>query len=108
MTQASQTPTVPLPRGIEILYENDSFIIRRRWLSRKVIFLTFFTLIWNGSSAALMAQAIATKEWEGVAFGSFFVFVGLWFLYFTTASYINKTDITVNPDDLTVRHFPMP
>lgn len=55
-----------------------------------------------------MSIALTQGQWMMAAFGSIHATVGLGLIYFCVASFINKTDVSVDTNYLTVQHYPMP
>lgn len=107
MVSQSQ-PIVPLPAQLEIVYDRDALIIRRKWFSAVAFFLAFFALFWNGFMVVWMTIAISSGAWIMVAFGSIHALVGIGMAYFCLASFLNTTDVSVDPNYLSVRHYPLP
>ncbi|MGJ8653829.1 MAG: hypothetical protein ACSHX8_11190 [Opitutaceae bacterium] len=97
-----------LPENIEVVNNHESFIIRRKWFTKKAYFMLFFTICWNSFMVVWMTLAFADKEWTMAAFGSLHAGVGVWLIYFTTASFLNTTDILVNHRTLSIQHRPLP
>ncbi|MDQ8193259.1 hypothetical protein QEH59_02405 [Coraliomargarita sp. SDUM461004] len=98
----------PLPANLEILHDRDALIIRRKWFSVFAFFLALFTLIWNGFMVVWMTIALKNGAWPMAAFGSIHAMVGIFLAYFCVASFVNKTDISIDPNYLKVRHYPLP
>lgn len=99
---------VPLPANLSIVHDRGAFIIRRRWFSAVAFFMVFFALFWNGFMVVWMSIALSQGQWAMAAFGSIHALVGLGLIYFCVASFVNKTDVSVDPNYLSVRHYPMP
>lgn len=99
---------VPLPKNIEVLFDRETIIIRRKWFNPVAFFFAFFTLFWNGFMIFWMTMALSKGAWQMAAFGSLHACVGLGLAYFTLSSFINKTDVSIDPRHLTVRHYPLP
>lgn len=55
-----------------------------------------------------MSIALSQGQLMMAAFGSIHTLVGLGLIYFCVASFVNKTDVSVDPNYLTVRHYPLP
>lgn len=108
MQATNQPEIIPLPQNIEILNDRDSLIIRRKWFTPVAFFMVFFALFWNGFMVVWMTMAIKSGVWIMAAFGSIHAAVGLFLAYFCIASFVNKTDIRIDPNYLTVRHYPLP
>lgn len=99
---------VPLPQNLTVINDRGSIIIRRRWFTPLVFFLVFFATIWNGFMVFWMAMAFSQGASMMAAFGSIHALVGVGLIYFCTASFINKTDVSVDPNHVKVRHYPVP
>jgi hypothetical protein len=99
---------VPLPENLNIVHDRGTFIIRRRWFSAAAWLLVFFALFWNGFMVVWMSIALSQGQWMMAAFGSIHACVGLGLIYFCVASFINKTDVSVDSNYLGVQHYPMP
>lgn len=97
----------PLPKQMETVNEGDAFVIRRKWLTPKAYFLLFFSIIWNGFMIVWMGISITQGEWMMALFGSIHATVGIGLIYTTAAQFLNTTDISVTPESLTVRHYPI-
>lgn len=107
MTTATSA-IIPLPKQLKIVHDRDAMIIRRKWFSPLAFFLVFFALFWNGFMVVWMTMALREGVWVMAAFGSIHAFVGLFLAYFCVASFINTTDVSIDPNYLTVRHYPLP
>lgn len=101
-------PLIPFPKNITVLHDRDSFIIRRRWFSAAAFFLIFFAIVWNAFMVGWMLTAFSSGNWGMAAFGSIHAAVGIGVGYAAIAMLLNKTDVTVNPYYLSVRHYPLP
>lgn len=99
---------VPLPDNLTILTDRDAVVIRRRWFSPVVFFLVVFALFWNGFMVVWMSIALSQGAWMMAAFGSIHTCVGLGLIYFCVASFMNQTDVSVDPSFLRVQHHPLP
>lgn len=101
-------PIIPLPNNLSLHHERDAVIIRRRWFTPFVFFFVFFALFWNGFMVVWMTIALTQGQLMMAAFGSIHALVGLGLIYFCVASFLNNTDISVDPSYLRVRHYPLP
>lgn len=101
------SPT-PLPRNIEVLTDFDAIVLRRNWRSGGAYAIALFALVWNGFMVAWMSIALADGAWTMAAFGSIHALVGIGMGYFALASFLNHTDIRINPNVIEVRHAPLP
>lgn len=103
-----QTPIIPFPKNLSVLHDRDTFTIRRRWFSAAAIFLVFFALFWNAFMVVWMVIAFSSGLWPMAAFGSLHALVGVGVGYTALAMLVNKTDVSVSPYYLGVRHYPLP
>jgi hypothetical protein len=88
-----------------------SFSAQWSWLSWGTLFLVPFTLFWNGMLATLAVSATAggahpERLLVGLALPH--VWVGVGFAYFTLASFVNSTRVSVEGGTLAVKHGPLP
>lgn len=104
---SSSAPLTPFPKNIELLTEFDAIVVRRDWRTSAAYFLVFFTFIWNAFMVAWMTITISQGVWIMAAFGSIHALVGLGLIYFTLASFLNKTDIRITPYTLSIKHYPL-
>lgn len=104
----TDAPINPLPPRTTTLHDRDTYIIRRTWFTPLVFFFVFFALFWNGFMVVWMTTAIMKGIWVMAAFGSIHMFVGLGIIYYCIATFLNKTDVAINPSYLSVRHHPLP
>lgn len=108
MASTSTESIIPLPDKIQLLHDRDAMIIRRKWFSPLAIFLAFFATFWNGFMIVWMTMALRSEAWPMAAFGSIHACVGIGLAYYCLASFLNTTDISVDPNYLQVRHYPLP
>jgi hypothetical protein len=99
---------VPLPTGFTTAHTRHAFVITRRWYKPYVFLLLFFALFWNGFMVVWMTMAFSREAWAMVAFGLLHAAVGFGLIYYVIATFLNRTDISTDPNHLTVRHFPVP
>jgi len=104
----SDTTLLPLPDKMELVHDRDAMIIRHTWFSIKAILLIPFALFWNGFMVVWMYKALSDGIWVMAAFGSIHALVGIGLIYFCIACFLNKTDVSIDPNYLTVRHYPVP
>ena len=97
-----------LPENIETLNVGDAFVLRRTWFTKRAYFMLFFSICWNGFMVVWMTLAIADGAWLMALFGSLHAGVGLWLIYYTSATFLNTTDISISPDTVSIQHFPLP
>jgi len=99
---------VPMPKGIEMRKIGNRLEIIRKWFSPKYIFLTFFTVFWNGFMIMWFGITITKGAWPLAAVGLLHGGVGVWLLYTVLAGYLNKTVIAVSGRELSITHGPLP
>ncbi len=99
----------PIPTGINFTQENGQLTITRRWFSPMIIFLLFFTILWDG----FLFFFYKMMFWGGMStfvalFPILHVAVGVGLTYSVLTGFLNKTIITVYMDELTIKHRPLP
>lgn len=104
--------SVPIPQGYQVSDDGHRLSIVIPWFSPVFFFLVFFCLFWDGFLIAWYFF-IPTGEmgWMGLAFLLFpliHVAVGVGLTYFTIAGFVNRTEIMVQDDVLSVKHVPLP
>jgi hypothetical protein len=106
--QPVERVAAPMPKRFEVNTSGGRLEITRRWFSFKFIFLTFFTLFWDGFMVVWFGIAISQGIWPMAAFGTLHGAVGIGLLYYVLAGYLNKTVITVDKRELAIAHGPLP
>lgn len=99
---------VPMPQGIEIKDEFDKLVIRREWFSWKIFTMVGITLVVDFVIVATFVGAAETFQPILVLVMLPFVAVALVLTYLSLASFVNITTITVTPQEIDVRHRPLP
>lgn len=98
---------VPRPARLEIERFGGELVITRRWWSTvAVVFLTIFTIVWNGISWTGFVMVLGEVPLAALFVG-LFVLIGALVGYITICVMLNSTVITVGRE-LTIRHGPMP
>jgi hypothetical protein len=105
---AAERFAVPMPKGFDVQARTGQLQIVRKWFSGLYIFLTVFTLFWNGFMVVWFTIALTQGIWPMAAFGTLHGAVGIGLLYYTLAGYLNKTVIQVDRRELTITHGPLP
>ena len=104
-------PEMIMPEGTDVLELSDSLDIRLDWLKSHpqgtLGFLTFFTVIWNGILAVMVAGALAAGSFESITFMSLHLLVGMGLIYYLSTIYLNYTDIIVNRSYIEISHRPL-
>jgi hypothetical protein len=102
-------PIVPKPRGIKVDDDGYRLRIRRRWFGPQYIFLLFFCIAWDAFLVFWYSMAFQVDApWIMVVFPIAHVAVGVGLTYFVLAGLLNTTTITADPQELMVRHRPIP
>ncbi|MAQ15730.1 MAG: hypothetical protein CMN30_13170 [Sandaracinus sp.] len=96
----------------EAVRTGGTFHASRRWWTPVVIFLTFFTLFWDGFLVLWYGIALSGGASGGTAimlcFPLIHVAVGVGLTWFVVASWFNRTDVRVADGRLTCTHGPIP
>jgi hypothetical protein len=86
-------------------------VLERSWYSPTLFFLVFFCVAWDSFLFFWYSTALTVEGPPSllmVIFPAAHVAVGVGLTYRTLAGFVNKTRVTVTPDELTVRHGPLP
>lgn len=100
---------VPTPEGMRV--EDDGY--RRRiswvWFGPAVLFLVLFCVCWDSFLLFWYTMAFAKNgPWLMFVFPLLHVAVGIGLTYTVVATLLNRTEVVVTPEQLTVRHGPVP
>ena len=102
---------VALPEGLKMRDTGRELVVTRRWFSAKAFFFVFFLIIWFGFLGFWYSKALSgegSPSMMALLFPLGHVAVGLGLGYFTLATFMNTTVITVGIGTMTVRHGPLP
>ncbi len=99
---------IPMPPNYRLEHTGSDLKITRRWFRPTVIPLTIFTLLWNGFMLFWFGIAISQKIWMMALCGSLHGAVGIFLLYGVLVGYLNRTIVSVNMQELSVWHGPLP
>lgn len=92
-----------------VFEDHGHFIgITRRWFGLKIIFLTFFVIVWNGFLFSWYSTAIKSQDMMTILFPLIHVAVGIGLTYYVIAGYLNKTYIRVDNSSIVIKHAPIP
>ena len=106
-----------VPKGISIADEGNALVITRRFYNDLTIKSIIFCLLWNGllfGCHRLFFDIHSSFVDQLIAVGPFalglllFLFVGVWTTYSALCGLINRTEIRVTTDALSIRHYPLP
>lgn len=104
-----ERPVVMQPRSVEVLREGGALVFTHRWFTLAALFLTVFTLFWDGF--LVFWYAIALQPGTPLmmkVFPLIHVAAGLGITYYTLCCYVNRTTLTLDRGHLSVRHGPLP
>lgn len=101
---------ITLPKGFELNYFDEYMQITRVWHGVQTYFLLLFALIFNGVwiGSGFVEILFSERELLTKLSSLVFVFLGLGLLYFTIATWLNKTQIYVSKNSIEVKHQPVP
>lgn len=93
-----------------IFYKDQDFMaIAFKWYTPAAYFFLFFTIIWNAFLFFWYSMAFASDApFIFTLFPIIHVAVGLYLIYHTLCQFVNKTNIEIDADYLTIRHSPIP
>jgi hypothetical protein len=98
-----------LEKKLQFYEDQDRMFISFKWFTPTAYFFLFFTIIWNVFLVFWYTMAFAADTpFVFKVFPLIHVAVGLYLIYFTICQFINKTDIEIDDDYLTIRHSPIP
>lgn len=104
-------PEMIMPEGTDVLPLNDALDIRINWLKSKpkssYLFLTFFTVLWNGILAFMATSFLAAGAISSILFMSIHLLVGLGLIYYLAGVYLNYTDIIITSDFIEISQRPI-
>lgn len=99
---------IPLPQGIELKKDILGLMITRRWYTRNIIFLTVFTVFWDGFMLFWYGVSFASGQYSMALYGSLHALIGIFLTYKVITGYVNKTYIQVDSRSISIRHGPVP
>ena len=100
-------PEILLPAGIESFSFLSELHIEVSWRKSHSSFLTFFTILWNTLLLPFVIFAVLSGEIIVLLGISVHLLVGVGFLYYTIASFLNTTYIILDHRNLTIEHKPL-
>lgn len=100
---------IGLPEKMGIYSNGSCLNISIKWLGWKVIYMTIFSIVWNGFIAN-QVQLIVSKNqsWDSALPLLPFFIAGLGMIYYVLAGWLNKTNILITHANITIRHTPIP
>ena len=97
------------PQGLRLEQRGNRLTIVRRWVGPAFLVLAFFCLVWN--VLLVVWSVLAFREGTPVLYKVGAVLqalAGIGITYLTMAGLLNKTNISMDAERLTVRHGPIP
>jgi hypothetical protein len=107
----AQTLDAPQPAKVRVVSLGSTFTLQWRWFSWMLIWPTIFAMFWNGIMLFFVGSIFSNTEDPAALFPFLcfpHVWVGLAIAYYVLTGYLNKTLVTLDYDQLTIRHGPMP
>lgn len=105
-------PAVPQPEKLTVEDNGSQLVISWRWFDWSVLWLIFFCIAWDSFLVFWYWMGLAVQDrvwmWFTFVFPIAHVAVGIWLTYFTLACLVNRTQISVDHEQLRVRHGPLP
>lgn len=103
-------PKPSLPRHLVARETREAARFSWRWFRARHLPLAATGLVWNAVMATICVKVLTAPEQSawGLLFLSPHLGAGLWMLYYTLASALNRTTIDVSRERLTIRHGPLP
>lgn len=105
----------PIPEGLDVLPEGRAVVIRRRWFTHLVWPLIIFCVAWDSFLIFWYTMALSgTDKAPGgfhliaIIFPIGHVAVGCGLTYTIFCIFLNKTDVILHPDALTIKTHPLP
>jgi len=99
---------IGLPERLTYREDGLHLEIVRRWFGPKFLFLTAFTVFWDGFLVFWYDQAIGSGDTLMLVFPLLHVGVGIGLTYYVIAGWLNRTQVYVDKAGLHVRHRPVP
>jgi hypothetical protein len=104
-----ERPPLALPPGMELHRTPNGVQITRRWFTLVVLFLIPFCIVWDGFLIAWYTTAFKIgAPTIAKLFPIIHLAVGIGMTYWTIASILNKTYITIERGELIITHRPLP
>lgn len=103
--------TKQAPKSFEHITTMRGVVLRRKWFGPNAFALLVVALFWNGFLVAWYTLAMRSDGPMRIVmllFPLIHLLIGLLVAYAALAQFINKTDISIEPDRLTVKTYPLP
>jgi hypothetical protein len=104
-----ERPALALPPGMTVNHTPQGLQITRRWFSLAFLFLIPFCIVWDGFLVFWYANALKTgAPTAAMLLPLIHVTIGVGITYWTVASMINKTYLSIERGELIITHGPLP
>lgn len=98
-----ERPLIPLPKGFELVELEEEMQISISWRqTRHRSFFLFFTIFWNILTIPFVVIAIVSNDWTLALMISAHFLIGMGFLVYTLALFMNSTTIDVSKTGITI------
>jgi hypothetical protein len=104
----AQKPKVERPKSMTVSALATELKISRKWFSPIFYHLAFFALIWNFPVFGVAVAILLSGELATLPFLSLHLLAGLGITYMALTLLLNSTEITVNRNQLSIWHGPLP
>ncbi|MEB2313031.1 MAG: hypothetical protein OZ921_01570 [Sorangiineae bacterium] len=94
--------------GLTVSDDAPSPMVRWSWRGWQVLFLLVWCVIWNSILFQTVGTVVAEGAIQVLAFASIHIAVGVGMTYFLVASMFNSTTVSVDAEEVSVRHGPLP
>jgi hypothetical protein len=102
-------PRVPTPASVRIVKDGQGACIIQRWFSWKYVPMAFFAVAWDAFLVFWYGMALSTgAPWIFIVFPVVHLAVGVGITYSTLAGFLNRTNVELTRDKLTVWFEPLP
>jgi len=100
----------PLPEHLVMMREAGGLTLVYAWFRPMYVFLLFFCIFWDGFLVFWYRTALAHPSPGSIAlwFPLIHVGVGVGITYSTIAGFLNRTRVSVDAGEVTIRHGPVP
>lgn len=109
--EQKKTKILPLPDGVDVIETEDRLDIRYSQFKAeskgKLVFLTIFNLIWNGTMLFMVNQLLSSGDYGPLPFMSIHIIAGIVLFVWLASLYLNHIDIIVDDNSLQVRKGPI-
>jgi len=107
--EVAERPVIELPKGFDVQRGVSELRIRVKWRkTRMVWFYVLFSAFWNGVVFIFVGVAVATNNAVMALAISIHFIVGISFLLYTIALFVNTSELYATTHGLRIKHGPIP